>query len=76
MLTADRFVLRVRSLVQITFQDGHNQLSIQGLISLKFVRDIWRFSIGEKVFKTACLKLNLIIVIIAKVMKPQLISSY
>ena len=47
MLTADRFVLRVRSLVQITFQDGHNQLSIQGLISMKFVRDIWRFSTGE-----------------------------
>ena len=76
MLTADRFVLRVRSLVQITFQDGLNQLSIQGLISLKFVRDVWRFSTGVKVFKTGCLKLNLIIVIIAKVMKPQLISSY
>ena len=76
MLTVDRFVLRVSSLVQATFQDGYNQLLIHGLISLNFVRDVWRFSTGVKVFKTACLKLNLIIVIIAKVMKPQLISSY
>ena len=76
MLTVDRFVLRVSSLVQATFQDGYNQLLIHGLISLNFVRDVWRFSTGEKVFITACLKMNMIIVIIAKVMKPQLISSY
>ena len=76
MLTVDRFVLRVSSSVQAMFQDGYNQLLIHGLISLNFVRDDWSFSTGVKVFKTACLKLNIIIVIIAKVMKPQLISSY